>query len=198
MGDPVYIRIFKEERVLELWMKRQSDHSYWIYETYPICNYSGLLGPKFKEGDKQAPEGFYAVTPRQMNYNSQYYLAFNLGYPNAYDRQHNYTGSHLMVHGDCKSVGCYAMTNAKIMEIYGLMEAAMKQGQNYVPVHIFPFRMTSARMAGVAGAHAPFWQNLKEGYDRFSLTGLPPKAYACNGVYHFDAEGEGCEPIAGN
>ncbi len=209
-GQAAYVRIFKQEGQLELWLKRGPRFA--LYKSFPICKWSGKLGPKVKEGDYQSPEGFYNVTARQLNPNSQYHLAFNVGYPNAYDRQHGRSGSALMVHGDCASVGCYAMTNKGIEEIYGFVEAALKNGQREVPVHIFPFRMTNSAIAREAGggalaslfggAGAPsnwgdFWRNLKEGYDLFERTGEPPQAYACNKRYAFGAAGAGCSRIAG-
>lgn len=209
-GQAAYVRIFKQEGQLELWLKRGSRFA--LYKSFPICKWSGKLGPKVKEGDYQSPEGFYNVTARQLNPNSQYHLAFNVGYPNAYDRQHGRTGSALMVHGDCASVGCYAMTNKGIEEIYGYLEAALRNGQREVPVHIFPFRMTSSAIArnggggglaslfgdGGGGANwGEFWRNLKEGYDLFERTGEPPAAYACNKRYAFGAAGAGCARIAG-
>ena len=144
-GAAVFIRIFKRESVLEVWL--QSGRSFKLFHSYPICNWSGRLGPKLKTGDHQSPEGFYTVARHQLNPGSRYHLAFNLGYPNAYDRAHGRTGKYLMVHGDCVSWGCYAMTNPAIDDIYGLMKAAFKRGQKTVKVHIFPFRMTAANMA---------------------------------------------------
>ena len=144
-GDAVFIRIFKEEAILELWLERSG--RYERFETYPICRWSGELGPKLKEGDGQSPEGFYEVRLESLNPNSRYHLSFNLGFPNAFDRAHARTGSYLMVHGGCSSVGCYAMTNPGIDEIYRLTEAALQAGQDAVAVHIFPFRMTEERMA---------------------------------------------------
>ncbi|MCC6919034.1 MAG: murein L,D-transpeptidase [Alphaproteobacteria bacterium] len=194
-GDAAFIRIFKQESQLELWLKH--DGRYVLFETYPICAWSGLLGPKQKEGDGQSPEGFYEVGRKQLNPNSAYHLAFNLGYPNAYDRALGRTGSALMVHGACASIGCYAMTDRFITEIYGLVEAALNRGQRSVPVHVFPFRMTAETVA-VHGdsAWAPFWANLKQGYDAFEASGAPPAAYACAGRYGFGDQGRaGCDRV---
>lgn len=196
MGDPVFIRILKEEKTLEVWMKPDGHERYALYETYPICTFSGGLGPKVREGDKQSPEGFYAVGRAQLNYNSQYYLAFNTGFPNAYDKAHGYTGSYLMVHGGCKSIGCYAMTDEKIMEIYGLMQAALDNGQAYVPVHIFPFRMTPMRLDDAA--HSPwrgFWRNLYDGYTAFEAEGHPPQVSVCGKEYRFNTDDPTCTKI---
>jgi murein L,D-transpeptidase YafK len=173
-GNRVFIRIFKLESILEVWL--EVDGEYRLFKYYPVCNYSGFLGPKLKEGDRQAPEGFYAVERSALNPNSKFHLSFNLGYPNAYDRAYGRTGSYLMIHGKCDSIGCYAMEDRPIEEIYGLVEAALKTGQQSVPVHIFPFRMTDVRMANYT-LHPwyEFWTNLKEGYEYFEAEKVPPR-----------------------
>lgn len=173
-GAPVFIRIFKTESLLELWL-RQADGRYKLYRDYPICIYSGELGPKLKEGDKQAPEGFYSVGKQALNPYSQFHLSFNLGYPNQYDRAHGRTGGYLMVHGECVSTGCYAMGNPNIEEIYALVEAALQHGQQSVPVQALPFRLTAKNMA-IYQNHKwiDFWQMLKPGYDFFEQHRYPP------------------------
>lgn len=181
-GDALFIRIFKEEALLEVWIKKEE--RYVHLKDYAICAYSGGLGPKLKEGDKQAPEGFYRVYPKQLNPRSKFHLAFNLGYPNAYDRAHHRTGSYLMVHGRCTSIGCYAMTDANIEEIYDLVESALKKGQSYVPVHIFPFKMEDEAMdAHSESRWYDFWMQLKEGYDYFEAEEIPPKVEVIHGDY---------------
>lgn len=186
-GAPVFIRIFKEERQLELWL-RKDDGTYALFRTYPIAAMSGELGPKLAEGDNQAPEGFYDVPPAAMKADSTFHLAFNLGYPNAYDRAHGRTGSFLMVHGSEVSIGCYAMTDAKIEEIYTLCDLALKNGQSSFQVHSFPFRMTEQRMATAAGNKwEDFWKNLKEGYDLFERGKTPPEVAVSDGRYVFQA-----------
>lgn len=188
---PLYIRIFKEEAVLEAW-KKKPDGTYALLKTYPICAYSGKTGPKKKEGDRQAPEGFYSITPGQMNPNSSYHLSFNLGYPNAFDRSYGRTGAHLMVHGSCSSRGCYAMEDEPIAEIYALGREAFEGGQRAFKVHAFPFRMTPENMArNRKSEHFAFWQNLKNGYDHFEITGKPPRVEVCNRTYVFNPEGDG-------
>ncbi len=183
-GSPVFIRIFKETSELELWLKKGDQFA--LFKTYPICAWSGWLGPKLRQGDNQAPEGFYFVTPAAMNPNSQYHLSFNLGYPNAYDRAHGRTGDFLMVHGDCVSIGCFAMTNAGIEEIYMLAEAAFSSGQPFFRTHIFPFRMTLENMERHKTSRwAPFWRNLKKGYDLFEQNKTPPDTIVENGKYVF-------------
>ena len=198
-GDQAHIRIFKRERTLELWLKKPQGQ-FVLFKDYPICNFSGGLGPKLKEGDRQAPEGFYRVAMKQLNPHSRHHLAFNLGFPNAYDRELERTGSALMVHGGCTSVGCFAMTDAQIDEIYAVVEAALHRGQAEVDVSIFPFRLTATALAAEAhSAWMPFWQNLKQGSDLFEATGAPPRVAACAGTYVFNesAVGPGCIPIAG-
>ncbi|MFP3942928.1 MAG: L,D-transpeptidase family protein [Alphaproteobacteria bacterium] len=183
-GDRVFIRLFKASNELELWM--ETSKGYKLAKTYPICSFSGNLGPKLREGDKQAPEGFYSVTRGRLQPNSQYHLAFNLGFPNAYDRSHGRTGSFLMIHGSCGSSGCYAMTDERIAEIYGVVEAAIEAGQEEVPVHVFPFRMTEKNMRWYRDSKwAGFWQNLAKGYRWFEEHGRPPEVEVHAGQYMF-------------
>lgn len=199
MGDEAYVRIFKREHLLELWMKTAGGR-YQLFKSYEICKYSGGLGPKLAEGDRQAPEGFYRVARAQLNPNSRHHLAFNIGFPNALDKELGRTGSFLMVHGGCTSIGCYAMTDAQIDEIYAVIEAALDRGQREVDVSIFPFRMTETALQSVAQSEwSPFWRNLKEGFDLFEREGAPPKVAACNGSYVFGgaAVGGECKPISG-
>ena len=186
VGDPVFIRIFKEENILELWMKPENSYTYTLVKTYPICKWSGALGPKFAEGDHQAPEGFYATNLQNLNPNSKYHLSFNIQFPNEFDRAHGRTGTFLMVHGDCVSEGCYAMTDPLMEEIYVLVERALMAGQAEVPIHIFPFRMTPERMRmEFTSPHYPFWWNIKEGYDFFEVKKTPPMWTIANRGYNF-------------
>jgi murein L,D-transpeptidase YafK len=180
---PIYIRIFKEESELEVW-KARADGRFYHFKTYPICNWSGDLGPKQAKGDKQAPEGFYSITAKQLKPDSSYYLAFNLGFPNAYDRAHGRTGEFLMIHGKCKSAGCYAMTDALVEEIYALGREALRGGQQAIPVHAFPFRMTDEKLARHrANKWHAFWRTMKEGYDSFEVTRVPPTVAVCEKRY---------------
>jgi len=175
LGDRVFIRIFKKENILEVWIKPKDSKEYKLLKTYDICSYSGKLGPKLKEGDHQAPEGFYKVYKHSLNPNSKYHLSFNLGYPNRYDKAHNRTGSYLMVHGECSSIGCYAMGNKNIEEIYTIVKKALYKGQKYVNVHIFPFRLSSKNLLKYKNHKwYKFWKNLKEGYDFFEQTKRVP------------------------
>jgi len=174
VGAPLYVRIFKQESEFEVWMANASG-TYTLVKSYNVCNWSGDLGPKQKEGDRQAPEGFYVVTPAQMNPKSAYHLSFNIGYPNAFDKANERTGSALMVHGGCRSAGCYAMTDEAVEEIFALAREAFIAGQREFPIAAFPFRMTDENMA-FRKDHKwyKFWANLKEGYDFFEKYRRPP------------------------
>lgn len=183
-GAPVMIRIFKVEFVLELWMLKGG--RFERFETYPICRWSGRLGPKLKEGDLQAPEGFYTVDASALNPNSRWHRSFNIGFPNAFDRAHGRTGTFLMVHGGCSSVGCYAMTDPVIDEIWRLVSAALAGPQQRVPVHIFPFRLTDDNLARANGhPWHTFWNELRIGHDLFERDKLPPRVSICQGRYQF-------------
>lgn len=181
LGQPAFVRIFKESRELELWL--QGDAGEWrLFRTYPIACFSGTLGPKTREGDLQAPEGFYNVTQKMLNPASSYHLAFNIGYPNAYDLAQQRTGSLIMVHGDVCSVGCFAMTDAVIEEIYLVVDAAVKSGGS-VPVHCFPFRMTAERMGSAEPSVREFWRELQGGYDVFEREKRVPEVVVEGGRY---------------
>ena len=181
-GLPVLIRIFKEESELELWMMKNG--RFELFATYPVCHWSGTLGPKLSEGDKQAPEGFYTVNRRSLHRSGRWPRSLNLGFPNAYDRSLSRTGSYILVHGGCSSVGCYAMTNAVIEEIHHLTKAAIRAGQKHVPVHVFPFRMNKENMQRHSKSDwIGFWSELKQGYDSFERTRLAPSISVCNGRY---------------
>jgi len=175
-GSPVFIRAFKEERELELHVLNKTTGKYDRFRKYPIAGMSGTLGPKLAEGDNQVPEGFYFVPPSAMKPDSTFHLAFNIGYPNAYDRAHQRDGTFIMIHGNSVSIGCLAMTDSKIEEIYTLCSAAHANGQKFFRVHIFPFRMSEARIAKAAGHRwEDFWKNLKQGYDHFEKNKIPPE-----------------------
>ncbi|MBX3531215.1 MAG: murein L,D-transpeptidase [Rhizobiaceae bacterium] len=195
----IMLRIFKEEGKLEVW-KAKDNGRYDLATSYDICKWSGVLGPKFTEGDRQAPEGFYSVAPHQMNPKSSYHLSFNIGFPNAYDRAHGRTGANLMVHGACSSAGCYSMTDDQVEEIYAFARDAFKGGQTAFQVQAFPFRMTAENMARYrSDPNYEFWKNLKEGYDHFEITKVPPKVDVCGRRYVFNqitADGRGFNPGA--
>lgn len=186
VGAHILARLYKEENRFEVWMEK--DGRFQFFKSYGICSWSGELGPKLKEGDRQAPEGFYVVTPAQMNPRSKFYLSFNLGYPNFYDRAHGRTGSQLMVHGECSSRGCYALTNPNIEEVYLLARDAFKNGQRRFHVHAFPFRLNGFNFfRHKDNKWLDFWKNLEEGDKLFKKTGLPPKMIVANKRYVFSA-----------
>lgn len=186
MGAPVFIRAFKEERELEVFLQADNG-TYELLRSYPVAAASGKLGPKFFEGDSQVPEGFYFSSQQSMKPDSAFHLAFNIGYPNAYDRAHGRTGSYIMVHGSNVSIGCLAMTDEKIEEIYALCQAALDAGQPFFRVHIFPFRMTEARMQkATSSEHYDFWKNLKTGYDLFEQNRVPPDVGVKDKQYTFE------------
>ncbi|MBV8836055.1 MAG: murein L,D-transpeptidase, partial [Alphaproteobacteria bacterium] len=186
--SPILVRLFKEESELEVW-KQDTTGRFALLKNYPICRWSGELGPKIKEGDRQAPEGFYTISPGQMKPNSSYYLAINMGFPNEFDRAWGRTGDFIMIHGICSSRGCYAMTDEQIGEIYALARESFFGGQQTFQVQAFPFRMTPVNMARHrSNPNMAFWKMLKEGYDHFEVTRLEPKVNVCEKRYVFDAE----------
>ena len=186
VNSPILVRLFKEESDLEIW-KQKTDGTYALLKTYEICAWSGKLGPKKKEGDRQAPEGFYTVTPAQLNPKSSYHLAINMGYPNAYDRANGRTGQHLMIHGSCNSSGCYAMDDEQVQEIYTLARYSFDGGQRAFQIQAYPFRMTPKNMARHKNSeHYGFWQMLKKGSDYFETTHLTPNVGVCERQYIFD------------
>ena len=187
---PILIRAYKKEAEIEVW-KRDRKGDYVLLKSYPVCRWSGQLGPKRKEGDRQVPEGFYSVTAGQMNPNSSYWLAFNVGYPNPMERAMGRSGGDIMVHGICSSRGCFAMTDAQIEEIYAVMREAFNAGQKSVQFQSYPFKMTAENLAKFRhDPNMPFWKNLKEGSDHFEVTKREPKLNYCNQHYVFNAEGD--------
>lgn len=187
LQSPILVRLFKQEAELEVWKQTRSGQ-FALLKTYPICRWSGDLGPKVREGDRQAPEGFYSINPGQMNPQSAYYLSFNTGYPNAFDKALGRTGSQLMVHGDCSSRGCYAMTDEQIAEIYSLGRESFFGGQKAFQLQAYPFKMTPVNMARHRNnPNMPFWKMIKEGYDHFEVTRQEPKVDFCEKKYVFDA-----------
>src|SRR3954454_16796055 len=181
----ILIRTYKKEAELEVWKKARTGR-FVLLKTFPICRWSGQLGPKRKQGDRQTPEGFYTIMPKQMNPNSAYYLSFNIGYPNAYDRAHGGSGAHLMVHGTCSSAGCYAMTDAQIAEIYAIAREAFAGGQTAFQFQAYPFRMTAENMVKHrSDPNIAFWRQLKEGSDRFEATGEELAVGVSAGRYAF-------------
>ena len=189
--SPIFVRLYKESSELEIWKQRRNG-DFALLKTYAICKWSGALGPKTKEGDRQAPEGVYIVTPAQMNPASHYYLSFNIGYPNAYDRSLGRTGSNLMVHGACSSAGCYSMTDEDAGEIFALARDSFRGGQTSFQIQALPFRMTAANLANHRDdPNMDFWRMLKVGSDNFDLTLRPPKVDVCDKGYVFNADAGG-------
>ena len=187
LQSPILVRLFKQEAELEIWKQDRSGR-FALLKTYPICRWSGDLGPKVREGDRQAPEGFYSISPAQMNPQSAYYLSFNTGYPNAFDKALGRTGSQLMVHGDCSSRGCYAMTDEQIAEIYSLGRESFFGGQKSFQLQAYPFKMTPVNLAKHRNnPNMPFWKMIKEGNDHFEVTRQEPKVDFCEKKYVFDA-----------
>jgi murein L,D-transpeptidase YafK len=187
LGQPVFMRIFKLSKQLELWLYSRGE--FRLFKTYPVCNYSGYVGPKLAEGDWQSPEGFYTVSAEQMNPKSRFHLSFNIGYPNRYDAERSCTGSAIMVHGNCVSQGCFAMGNEQIEEIYLLAYQAFLQGQEQFSIHIFPFPMTRENL--VKFRYSPwydFWSNLTAGYNAFEQTRQVPTISTVRGRYVFEDE----------
>lgn len=184
---PIIIRAYKKEAEFEIW-KTKDDGRYTLLKTYPMCRWSGQLGPKTREGDRQVPEGFYTITPGQMNPNSAYYLSFNVGYPNAYDKAHDYTGGDIMVHGSCSSAGCFSMTDAQIAEIYAVAREAFGGGQRAIQMQSLPFRMNAENLAKYRlDPNMNFWKELKKGVDDFEVTKQEPQVGVCGKHYVFDA-----------
>ena len=196
---PMLIRAYKKEAELEVW-KMRSDGRYAHLKTFPMCRWSGQLGPKKQQGDRQVPEGFYAIGPSQMNPNSSYYLSFNVGYPNQLDRALGRGGGDIMVHGACSSAGCFSMTDAQIAEIYSIARAALGGGQRAIQMQSFPFKMTAENLAKHRlDPNIDFWKNLKEGSDHFEVTKQEPQVAFCGRRYVFNAasaNGRGMEPNA--
>ncbi|KAA0971183.1 murein L,D-transpeptidase [Aureimonas fodinaquatilis] len=193
-SSPILIRIFKQESELEIWKQDRSGR-YALLKTYPMCRWSGKLGPKTREGDRQAPEGFYHVTANMLNPTSQFHLSFDLGYPNRLESALGYTGDALMVHGACTSSGCYALTDDGVSEIYAVAREALKGRQQAFQVQAFPFRMTPQNMAKHrTDPNFSFWTDLKRGYDSFEVARRQPKISYCGQRYIIDTDFAGGEP----
>lgn len=182
LGDAVFVRVFKMESQLEVWM-RKGDR-FVLLDTYPICHWTGTIGPKLREGDKQSPEGFYSIAAPQLRHLGRWRRGLNIGFPNAYDQLHQRTGSYILIHGGCSSTGCFAMTGPVQDEIYRLAEAAIRAGQPRIHIHIFPFRMTDANLAAHRDSiWRTFWEDLKVAHDAFERTRVPPHVEVCEHRY---------------
>gem|GEM_PF-1094630 len=182
LGEPVHIRIFKQSRELELYLRGES--GFELYRVFPVCEMSGTLGPKQFEGDLQAPEGFYDIRPERLHPNSDFHLAFNLGFPNTHDRSVQHTGSNIMIHGGCASNGCFAMTDYYMEQLWLFAEAALRNGQSSIGVEIYPFRMTDENLAAHSASRwIDFWHSLKPAHDHFLETGFPAMIASSDGRY---------------
>lgn len=193
---PILIRSYKREAEFEIW-KMKADGRYVHLKTFPMCRWSGQLGPKMREGDRQVPEGFYRITPGQMNPTSQYYLSFNVGYPNAYDRSHGASGGSIFVHGACSSAGCFSMTDAQIDQIYAIAREAFSGGQGAVQMQSYPFHMTAENLAKYRNdPNIAFWRNLKEGADNFEVSKQDVTVGVCGRRYVFNTTARNLDPSA--
>jgi murein L,D-transpeptidase YafK len=194
LGQPLLIRVFKDENILEVWFKKNGQFDLAL--SYPICAWSGELGPKIKEGDRQSPEGYYFISKRNLNPNSKYHRAINIGFPNAYDQTLNRTGSALMIHGSCLSAGCYAITDAPMDDLYNAVLGAQANGQTSIPIHIYPFRLTKENLARHSNSRwAEFWQNLAVGDYIFSTTKRAPEVAVCGNRYSFGPAINNCTKV---
>jgi murein L,D-transpeptidase YafK len=197
LGAPAFIRIFKADSRLELWLLKNG--RFELYRRYAICKWSGGLGPKLAEGDKQSPEGVYFVTGGDLVVNARWHRAMNVGFPNARDRALGLTGSGILIHGKCSSIGCFALTDDVVEDVYDVVQAALEAGQPRIPVHIFPFELTREKLAGVADeGWSDFWHELKRGHDLFMRDRLPPRTYVCNGRYAFQSRRSPVVSLDGN
>jgi murein L,D-transpeptidase YafK len=186
-GNAMFIRTFKVENELEVWL--QTGDRFELFATYPICHWSGTLGPKITEGDKQTPEGIYTVNLKQVHASARHPKALNLGFPNVLDRHLDRTGSLILIHGGCGSVGCFGMTNPVIDEIFALAQAALWKDQEVIHVHSFPFRMTDQNMRAFGASEwASFWQDLKPIHDAFERTRRVPHVTVCDDRYQLQAD----------
>jgi len=168
----IYLRIFKEHNVFEVWAK--AGNQYKLFKTYKICFFSGTLGPKTESGDGQSPEGFYTIGTNQLNPVSTYHLAINVGYPNKRDALNGCTGDLIMVHGNCVSIGCFAMTDPQIDEIYTLVYQALSSGQTNINLDIFPFKLDAEHLRIYHDSpYLAFWKTMKPGYDFFERRHVP-------------------------
>jgi murein L,D-transpeptidase YafK len=197
LGAPAFIRIFKGDNTLEVWMMKGA--RFELFKTYEICKWSGVLGPKLREGDRQSPEGVYYIGSRGMIKNRRWHRAMNVNFPNARDDALGLSGSGILIHGKCSSTGCFALTDDIVQDVYDVVDAALDAGQPRVPIHIFPFKLTRENLADAAGdGWEDFWHELKRGHDLFLRDRLPPRVYVCNGRYAFQSRRERRVSLDGN
>ncbi len=176
----IYLRAFKKDQKLEVWIKNTSNDTYTLLNTYTICASSGYLGPKRMQGDGQVPEGFYTIDV--FNPQSSYYLSMKVSYPNQSDlilKTNKRAGGDIMVHGNCVTIGCLPMTDDKIKEIYILCVEA-KNRQRRIYIDIFPTYLSSENLSIISKQypqHAKFWESLKHIYDHFETTKTLKKVF---------------------
>lgn len=174
-GFNMFVRAFKKEALLEVWIRAIDSDQFKLLRSYDICSASGLPGPKRKQGDLQVPEGVYSITV--FNPASNFHLSLGLNYPNASDRilsDRINPGGDIYIHGNCVTVGCIPLTDDKIKEVYLLAVEARNNGQQKIPVHVFPCRMDSPELGALAiefPQHKKFWDNLRPIYQDFEKTG---------------------------
>lgn len=203
LGSPVLLRVYKQSSEIELWVLKGPRFA--LFKTYPICRWSGELGPKLMEGDRQSPEGIYHISASGLIVNRRWHRAMRLNYPNAFDMVNGHTGSGILIHGNCTSTGCFAIADG-VEEVYEAVEAALRSGQARVPVLSLPFRFTAVPPGDDdPPGLGPFWRELRQADLLFGRDRLPPPALLCDGHYYFaDRRGgakrhvvslRGCQPL---
>lgn len=205
LGSAVFIRVYKQTSEMELWV--QQGARYVHFKTYGICRWSGGLGPKMYEGDRQSPEGLYHITAADLIVNPRWDRAMNINYPNSYDVVNGRSGSGILIHGKCGSVGCFAIQDQNVEEVYGAVRAALNNGQAEIPVLALPFRFASvAPTVNDTLQLSEFWSDLRRADLLFERDRIPPTAWICDGRYYFaDRRGDrhrhavhlpGCKPLS--
>jgi len=179
-GFQIFIRGFKKEGELEVWIKDKSKKQFSLFRTYPFCATSGVLGPKRKEGDLQIPEGVYTLN--HFNPRSNFYLSLGISYPNAADKvfsDKKSPGGAIYIHGNCVTIGCIPITDDKIKELYLLAVEARNSGQSNIPIHIFPTKLSNDALqlliSEEGSTHRDFWTNLQAIYLWFEKNKTPGK-----------------------
>jgi len=184
LGSPIFIRVYKQTSEMELWV--QQGPRFVLYKTYGICRWSGGLGPKFYEGDRQSPEGLYRITAADLIVNQRWDRAMEINYPNTFDVLNGRSGSHILIHGKCGSIGCFAIQDKNVEDVYGAVRAALRNGQAYIPVLSLPFRFGKLTPSKEQTLQLnEFWTDLRRADLLFERDRLPPVAYICDGRYYF-------------
>jgi murein L,D-transpeptidase YafK len=200
----IFLRIFKRERSLELWVRSEGQERYELLKSYPVCALAGGLGPKRRQGDAQVPEGFYNID--FFNPVSDYHLSLHLDYPNRRDRMAGAEainlGGDIYIHGGCASAGCMALTDEGIKELYWVAVEARSLGQHRIPVHIFPARLNHRDVEGLQRSFQGqpdllrFWDTLKPAYDFFQTTQLVPAVIVdAMGTYRLNGVADSRSPL---